>query len=80
MPATLTASHTLIVFDRDGKSIGEWKFTFPDGDSTAALEPLRKLRPEYVGVILSGHGIEAVSADMPRDNPWYRERAIQVAR
>ena len=80
MPATLTASHTLIVFDREGWSIGEWKFTFPYGDAAAALEPLQKLRPEYVGVTLSGHGIEAVSADMPKDNPWYRARAIQVER
>ena len=80
MLATLKSKHTLLVFDRTGQCIGEWKFTFPDGNSTAAIEPLQKLRPEYVGVILSGHGIEAVSADMPRNNPWYRARAIQVAR
>lgn len=80
MPATLTASHTLIVFGRDGRTIGEWKFTFPYGDAAAAIEPLQKLRAEYVGVTLSGHGIAAVSADMPKDNPWYRERAIQVVR
>lgn len=79
-PAILTASHTLIVFDRDGRSIGEWKFAFPYGDSNAAIEPLQKLRTEYVGVTLSSFGIAAVSADMPTDNPWYRKNAIQVTR
>lgn len=76
----LTATHALIVFDADGRSVGEWKFKFPYGDSEAAIEPLRKLRPQYVGVTLSGHGISAVSADMPHDNPWYRANAVQVAR
>ena len=76
----LTATHTLIVFDADGRSVGEWKFKFPYGDSEAAIEPLRKLRPEYVGVTFSDCGIAAVSADMPKDNPWYRKNAIQVVR
>lgn len=76
----LTATHTLIVFDADGRSVGEWKFKFPYGDSEAAIEPLRKLKPQFVGVTLSGHGIAAVSADMPTDNPWYRKNAIQVVR
>ena len=76
----LNATHTLIVFDADGRSVGEWKFKFPYGDSEAAIEPLRKLKPQFVGVTLSGHGIAAVSADMPTDNPWYRKNAIQVVR
>lgn len=76
----LTATHTLIVFDANGRSVGEWKFEFPYGDSEAAIEPLRKLKPEYVGVTLSSFGIAAVSANMPTDNPWFRKGAIQVVR
>lgn len=76
----MTATHTLIVFGRDGRSVGEWKFKLLYGDSEAALEPLHKLKPEYVGVTLSSYGVAAVSADLPKDNPWYRAGAIKVER
>ena len=76
----MTSKNKLIVFDADSRTVGEWCFTFPYGDAEAAVEPLRKLRPEYAGVILGSFGIVAISNNFPVDNPYYRASAIKVSR
>jgi hypothetical protein len=75
----LTMTFSLLVF-RGEETIGEYRYSFPYGDQQAALEPLRKLKPEFYGAILGGFGITAVSANMPTTHPMYRAAAIQVAR
>jgi len=76
----LTATHTLIVFDTDGGTVGEWKYTFPYGNHEAAIEPLKKLKAEFVGVILSAVGVKARSAELPKDNPYWRKGSEVVER
>jgi len=73
----LTCKHRLLVF-RGEETVGEWPFTFPYGDAVAAVEPLRKLKPEFYGAILGNFGITAVSASMPVSHPMYRDSAQKI--
>ena len=79
----LTAKATLIVFESDefgDRTIGEFPFTFPYGNAEAQLEPLRKLKSIYTGVILGSCGVSAHSENLSTSNPWYRSGAVHIAR
>jgi len=69
--------YSILVF-KGSESIGEFPYSLQDESDFAATEPLRKLKPEFSGVILDGHGVLAHSANLPKDNPWYRPLALQV--
>jgi hypothetical protein len=72
----LTCKRQLLVFR--GEETIEWTFTFPYGDSEAAVEPLKKMKPELYGVILGDFGIAAHSATLPVSHPMYRANAQHI--
>lgn len=72
-----TTRFSLLVFEGE-RTVGEYQFTIPYGDSDAVLEPLRKLKPEFCGVVLGRFGVTAHSAGLPVSHPFYRANAVHV--
>lgn len=66
---------TILIF-KDSEAIGEFPGT---ADADALIGTLPYLKDGIYGVVLDG-GVIAHSADLPRDNPWYRKNALQVER
>lgn len=73
----LTTRFSLLVFEGE-RTVGEYQFTIPYGDSDAVLEPLRKLKPELCGVVLGRLGVTAHSARLATTHPFYRANAVHV--
>lgn len=73
----LTTKFSLLIF-RGEETIGEYPFTIPYGESDAVLEPLRKLKPEFCGVVLGRFGVTAHSAALPTSHPFYRANAAHA--
>ena len=61
--------YTLLAF-RGSESIGEYRFHTLSDTPDAVTEPLRKLKPEFAGVILGHSGVIAHSANLPETNVW----------
>lgn len=76
--------YSLLVFEEteDGpRTVGEYSFKVPYASSQdTVLEPLRKLKPQFTGVLLGHFGVMAHSAEVPESHPWYRSGAIHVTR
>jgi hypothetical protein len=70
-------NYSLLVF-RGHEAIGEYPFRVKDHSASAVTEPLRRLKPEFSGVILGNDGVIAHSANLPKENLWYRELILHV--